>query len=810
MRYTALFFLVFIINGCSVAPERPKTYPSDFLFAQRSFPHGKIDKAAYYKAISERKNSTSRRSFNNPWTEKGPFNICGRVTDIEMPHDDTATIYAGSASGGIFKSEDRGTTWAPIFDTALSLSIGDIAIANTDSKVIYVGTGESNAGGGSLAYDGLGVYKSVDGGDTWAAKGLEFAGSIGRVVIDPNDDSIVFVAAMGALFENDTNGGVYKTEDGGDSWTQILTKSDSTGAIDLAIHPQDGNLLYAAMWERVRRPYNRQYGGETSGLYRSSDGGETWEELTTGLPSDGNDKGRIGIAISESSPNILYAYYADKTGNLEGIYRSDDGGDTWVSKSTIGITNVPFLWWFGKVSISPSNPDEVYVTSLTMHRSTDGANTWNEVFRDAHVDHHSLYIHPQDESLILNGNDGGVYLAGPSGPTSSTYLNGMSNFQFYTCEINPHNPEILLGGAQDNGTNIFDGLNEWRRIYGGDGFRVQVDPEDPLRIYAEFQRGNIATSANGGSSFSTATSGLTGRRNWNCPLVLDPNAPQVLYTGGQRLHRTINKAQSWTPISPVLINENNPTGNLEFGTLTAIDVSRHTSDVIYIGTDDGKVWVTLDYGETYSDISEGLPQRWITSLTHDPYLESGIYVTVSGFRFGEAEAQVYYSEDYGSSWKSIGSGLPDVPCNDIVADDLLDGTIYVATDIGVYVSDDRGESWAVLGIDLPTVPTLDLDLNERLLAVATFGRGMYTYDLPLVSSVSEVHTQIVKVYPNPASDFIEIDSAVRHLDLKVYNISGQKVMDWPKGKSRLSIIGLEKGIYFIKNDKVSAQFIKAN
>ncbi len=810
MRYTALFLLVLTLVGCDIEQEKPKTYPSDFLFAQRSYPHGKIDKAAYLEAISERKNSSTLRSFDKPWNEKGPVNICGRVTDVEMPYGNTSVIYAGSASGGIFKSEDKGSSWRPIFDQALSLSIGDIAIDKTNSNILYVGTGESNAGGGSLAYDGLGVYKSEDAGESWEAKGLEFAGSIGRVVIDPNDNATVFVAAMGALFENDEAGGVYKTEDGGDTWTQLLTKSDSTGAIDLAIHPQDGNIIYAAMWERIRRPHNRQYGGETSGVYRSTDGGVTWEELTNGLPIDGNDKGRIGLAISESSPNILYAYYADKVGNLEGIFRSDDGGETWISKSTAGISDVSFLWWFGKITVNPNDPDDVYVASLLMHRSTDGGDSWQEVFSDAHVDHHSLYVNPQDETLILNGNDAGVNLANAAGPSNSSYLNGISNFQFYTCEINPHNPEILLGGAQDNGTNIYNGLDEWRNIFGGDGFRVLVDPEDSLRIYAEFQYGNIATSANGGASFSAATSGFNENRNWNCPLVLDPNASEVLYTGGQRLYRSTNKAENWTPISPVLVNEDNPMGNLDFGTLTAIDVSRHMSQVIYVGTDDGNVWVTKDYGVTYTNISEGLPQRWITALTHDPFLESGIYVTVSGFRFGESEAQVFYSEDYGSSWESIGSSLPDVPCNDIVADNVLEGYIYVATDIGVYLSEDRGENWTVLGEDLPTVPTLDLDLNNRLLAVATFGRGMYTYDLPTVTSTIDIPTEILEIYPNPASDFIGIKLTNRLQNLKVYNVNGQEVMDWPAEKSRLDISGLVDGIYFIKNDAVSAQFIKAD
>ena len=795
--------------SCSEDNPEPRMFPSDHLYAQRSFPHGIIDKKAYIKAARERSHNTALRSFDKPWTEQGPFNVCGRITDIEMPSDDTSVIYAGAASGGIFKSEDRGANWRPIFDEAMTLSIGDLAIDKENPQIIYAGTGESNAGGGSLAYDGLGVYRSDDGGETWAHRGLENAGSIGRVVIDPNDSDRVFVGAMGALFTNDSTGGVYRTEDGGNTWEQMFFKSDSTGAIDLAIHPQDGNIVYAAMWERIRRPYNRQYGGETSGIYKSIDGGDTWQELTNGLPTAASEKGRIGIAISESDPDILYTLYADQIGNLQGVYRTDDGGDSWEATSTNGIIDISFMWWFGKVTINPNDPDDVYVTSLTMSRTTDGGNSWSGVFDNAHVDQHSLFVHPLDGDLVLNGNDGGVYLANPDDPSNATYLNGMSNFQFYTCEINPHSPDILFGGSQDNGTNVFDGVDTWVRILGGDGFRVQVDPTEPLRLYAESQRGNIAASINGGQSFFSATSGLTGVRNWNCPLVLDPNAPHTLYTGGQRLHRSTNNAILWEPISPVLVNEDNPTGNLTFGTLTAIDVSRHTSNVIYVGTDDGHVWVTQNFGLTYTDISEGLPERWITHITHDPFLESGVYVTVSGFRFGESASQVFYSADFGSSWESIGSGLPDIPCNDVIADDVLEDVIYVATDVGVYVSEDRGDSWAPLGQNLPNVPTLDLDLEGRLLAVATYGRGMFTYELPELSAVDNVTNPSIAVYPNPSSDFINIQSEQPVLESKVYNELGQEVMIIPTGQTRVDISSLRPGMYFMVNEETKIEFVKS-
>jgi len=616
IKHITLGLLALIFLSCSSQEKtKEKLYPSDYLFAQRSFPHGKVDIKVYQREVQNKKSQVSKSGFDEPWKSEGPTNICGRITDIEMPLGDASSIYAGTASGGIYHSKDAGQSWTPIFDKASSLSIGDIAISKQNPKILYVGTGESNAGGGSLAYDGLGVYRSEDGGIEWKSIGLENAGSIGKVVIDPEDDNTVFVASMGELFDNSPNRGIYRSKDAGDTWEQVLFRSDSTGGIDLAIHPSDGNIIYAAMWERIRRPYNRQYGGETSGLFRSIDGGDSWEELEGGLPTDSANKGRIGVAISESDPNILYSYYATAQGSISGIFRTDDGGDTWTRKSIENISNVSFIWWFGKIFVHPTDPDDVYVTSINLFRSTNGGDDWGQVFNNAHVDHHAMYIQPGNPDLVVNGNDGGVYSGITPNYTSSNYLTGMSNFQFYTCKIDPNDPNVIYGGAQDNGTNKFSGdADGWRRIGGGDGFRVIVDPNDSDQIYMESQYGSIRVSSDGGISSDWGRTGLDGDFNWNTPIAIDPNNTSVLYTGSQNLYRTTNKAQNWEVISPSLVNSDNPQGNLTFGSLTTIDVSAHDSEVIYIGTDDGNVWVTKDAGSTYDNISDGIPKRWITAV----------------------------------------------------------------------------------------------------------------------------------------------------------------------------------------------------
>ena len=327
--------------------------PNDWFFRQRAYPQGKINKTAYIEAMRQREliklNQAATRDEQPEWMQCGPLNIGGRLVDVEMPANNMQTIYVGAAAGGIFKSDDLGQTWTPTFDEQPNLSIGDIAIAPSDPNQIYVGTGEANAGGGSLAYDGLGVYKSIDAGDTWAGTGLVDVGSIGKVVVDPANPERVYVAAMGDLFGNNSERGVYLTENGGTTWEQTLFVNDSTGAIDLAIHPQNGAIVYVATWERIRRPDFRKYGGSGCGIHKTIDGGSTWTELVgTGLPN--SNKGRIGIAIANSNPDVLYAVYADESGDFKDVYKSIDGGDNWETMPNPPNNNLysSYGWWFGK------------------------------------------------------------------------------------------------------------------------------------------------------------------------------------------------------------------------------------------------------------------------------------------------------------------------------------------------------------------------------------------------------------------------------------------------------------------------------
>lgn len=786
-NYLLLFILTSFAFSCTqeASVEEEQYYPNDYFFRQRAYPSGQIDQAAYQAALSYKKLQIQleSRSNNESWELAGPTNIGGRISDLAISPTNDNVIYVGAASGGIFKTQNGGESWTPIFDEASSLSIGDITLAPSNEQTIYVGTGEPNAGGGSLAYDGRGVYTSKDAGANWENIGLENVGSIGKVSIHPSNENVVFVAAMGHLFGNNKERGVYRTKNGGADWEQVLFVSDSTGAIDLAIHPQNPNLIYAAMWERIRRVNYRQYHGATSGIYRSMDGGDTWEELTNGLPSSPNEKGRIGIDISLSNSDVLYASYVANNGSLQGIYKTTNGGDNWDEQSTNGITSVPFMWWFGNLFIDPSNENTVYYLGFNTHKSVDGGRSWQRAFGGVHVDQHALCFSTQNNDVVMLGNDGGLYKSTDAG-RNNVKINNLPITQFYTCEIDASEPQRLYGGTQDNSTmrTLTGALNDWRIISGGDGFRTLVDPKDNRYVYTESQYGGFIRSTNGGNSFNNGTNGISNqdRRNWNTPVVFDPGNTSTLYLGANRLYKSTNRAVSWTPISPDL-TDGGDSGNLVYGTITAIDVSPVENEVIYVGTDDGNVWVSKNGGETWTDIKTNIPKRWITNILADPNIAGHAYLTVSGFRYNSDLAHVFKTEDYGEAWIDISSNLLDVPVNDIIKHEVNEH-LYIATDIGVFISVDDGIDWEFLGADLPNVPIIDLDLEEEanLLVAATYGRSLYKYDLQNSTNTTNYASIDFKfqIAPNPVQSNSQISFELQQTSpaiIAIYDATGKQI-----------------------------------
>ena len=558
--------------------------------------------------------------------------------------------------------------------------------------------------------------------------------------------------------------------------------------------------------QQIRRPNNRQYGGETSRIYRSQDGGDTWSELSNGLPSDPNSKGRISIDISQSNPNVLYAFYTDKIGNVEGTFKTIDGGNTWTEVNSIS-NGTSYHWWFGGIFIDPTNENIIYNSGFVMEKSVDGGMTWNSTFPNVHVDQHAMAFNPLVPGEVLIGNDGGLYVSNDDG-NSSLKNNSLPITQFYRFYVDAQNSDKIYGGTQDNSTirTQTGGLTDWQVIYGGDGFQPIVDPTNTNVIYALSQRGNLGKSSNNGISFSGALNGIpsSDTNNWDTALTIDPNDSQTLYYGTQKVYKTTNAAGNWTSISPDL--SNGPyAGNLDFGTVTSIDVSPINSNVIVAGTDDGNVWETSDGGANWTNISEALPNRWVTKVLASREDVNSLYVTFSGYRYGEDDGHVYKSTDSGENWLDISEGLPDIPINDIVQDQY--GNLFLGTDIGVLSSLDDGANWEPFGENMPSVVINDLFIHEasEYMYAATYGRSSYKMDIgenvlgindnPLVLGFS--------MYPNPASNLITIslDDPSENSSITIYDQLGRTVLykdiENESDEVSLSLHELNKGVYYV-------------
>lgn len=764
--------------------------PNDWFFAQRAFPHGEINLKKFRQAQLDASAMKLQKSAGNraAWALAGPVNVGGRISDLAVHPASLDTIYAGAASGGVFKSVDGGQNWRPIFDEAFSLSIGDVTLDPTNPDIVYVGTGEVNAGGGSQTYPGNGLYRSRDGGENWAHLGLGKTENIARVVIDPDNPQRIFVAAMGSLFKDNPERGIFRSIDGGNSWERSLFLTDSTGAIDLVMNPDSPDTVYAAMWERVRRPHRRSYGGLSSGIYRSTDGGDNWEQLINGIPT--GSMGRISLAISASNPEILYALFVNTSGSLSGAYKSIDHGNSWerTGDESLFADSVPYWWWFGNVRVDPNNPEIAFVLGLNVWRTTNGGSNWFYSSGNMHVDHHGLEVHPHNSNVVVAGNDGGIYISNNGGGSYRKSTN-LPITQFYTAEIDFQEPHRLYGGTQDNGTNrtLTGNIDDWHEIYGGDGMHVLVDPTDNRFIYVEYQRGNLFRSINGGASFSWALNGVNGndRNNWNSPLAMNPLDPRILYFGTHRVYRSSNRAASWKPISPDLSN-GHAGGNLTFGTITTIAASPADTSVLYAGTDDGNVWVRLASNGEWQNISGGFPERWITRVAPDPIAPMTAYVTISGYRWAEPLPHIFRTTNAGGSWEAIAGNLPEVPLNDVIVDPQDTATLYVASDVGVFVTANLGANWEYLGEGLPNVPVNDIVLHNptRTLVAATFGRSMHKISLdpltgiPGPTAAQPRHFQLAQNYPNPFNGETVIEFSLENaapVSIEIYNSIGQKI-----------------------------------
>ncbi len=714
-----------------IAEERPTSY----FFDQRAFPRAKLDRAAFLACCRTVDQMKSQLLLTDApeWRQVGPFNIQGRITGLAVDPTDENTVYAAAADGGIFRTFDGGNNWQATFDDMPTLSMGAVAIDPSAPNVVYAGTGEVNPGRGSLTYGGEGLFRSDDQGDSWTALGLQDTGSIGRVVVHPTESNIIHVAAMGHIWQSGPDRGVYRTTDGGASWSKVLFIDDVTGCVDIIQRPDDPNILFAAMWRRFRAPENFEYGGSTCGIYRSEDGGLTWSLEANGLPAQSENTGRIGLSICQTQPDVICAVYGQHPdGFLDAIYRTTDGGANW---SPINIAPIADSFgtaqaWYGNVRINPQDPDQIFVLGLFLHSTPDAGQSYFD-FTSLHVDHHAFAFGPGPAPKMYSGNDGGVY----SSLDGFNWTKTSGDFpitQIYRVSTAAWNNDAVWIGTQDNGSNQdLEGDGDFSRVFGGDGFQVVPHLVETTWMWAQFQYGNVFFSQDSGQGFTDARDGLFGRVNWNAPHAQDPNDPNRRYFGTDRVFRNLNPVQ-WEPISDDLTGgvHQGVLGQVN-GTLTTITVSPADSNVIWSGSDDGVVHVTQDGGANWTDVSSPLPERWVTSLFAHPVNPGEAWVTFSGFRWGEDISHVYRTADFGENWSPAGGDLPDIPVNDIFVDPENLSNYYVATDVNVFQSVNAGQNWSVFGKGLPNVVVNDFAYRSetRELVAGTYGRSVFAIDL---------------------------------------------------------------------------------
>jgi len=712
------------------------------------------------------------------WQFLGPANISGRVTDVAVvtPRGKSYTIYVATATGGVWKTDNDGVTWSPIFDQGATTSIGDVTLAPSNPDIVWVGTGEANIFRSSNA--GAGVYRSADGGRTWQHKGLAGTLTIPRIVIHPSDPNTVWVAASGHEWTDNEERGVFKTTDGGVTWRRTLYVSARTGAIDLAMDPASPSVLYASTWQRIRRKWNdprNEAGYGESGIYKSTDGGETWMPMNTGLPPAAA-RGRIGIDVARSRPGTLYAFVDNyevarkaKEGERDAygrqradvikgaeIYRSDDAGATWrkVSESNAYMERLAgtYGWVFGQIRVDPTDEDTVYVMGLDLNVSKDGGKTF-QALGDMHGDHHALWIDPDNPKFLVNGNDGGVVVSYDQGKTWREFLDNLPAVQFFNVSYDMDTPFHVFGSIQDHGSrraavDLSRGRDRvpaqaFQNAPGGEGSRHAVDPRDPNVVYSAGFYHNISRAdlskvdARGRAQSASITPRLSPadgylRGQWLSPIVLSAHNPDVVYFGGQYLLRSWNRGDTWEKISGDL-SHNDPRqfGDIPYQTIFALSESPMRFGLLYAGTDDGRLHVTKDGGKAWTEISKGLqPKRWISKAVASAFDEGTVYVAQNGKRDDDVTPYLWKSTDFGATWKSIVGNIPLGPVN-VIAEDPTDARVlYVGTDIGVYVTLDGGASWSVLGGNLPSTYVHDIVIHprDRMIVAATHGRGMWVMD----------------------------------------------------------------------------------
>ena len=822
--------------------------PSEEFFLQRMGPDGHFALDAYTNGLKQINQQTLTRTingFDDEWTTQGPGNIGARINTVKVHPVDENIIYVGFSDGGVFKTIDGGTTWNPIFDDQAFLSIGDIELDPQNPEIVYVGTGDLNISGYPFIGDGL--HRSMDGGATWTNIGLEETRVISKIIIDPTNSNNIFTATMGLPFQRGSDRGIYRSNDNGNTWDQVLFISDSTGVSEMVMDPNDPQVLYAIGWDRIRNNFESLIKGEGAKVYKTTDGGDTWNILEGGLPNDVTHS-RMGITISESNPNILYVEYVSGSNyELEAIYKTEDAGISW---DTIPIPidfnfngdEVDVLggfgWYFGKIRVSPNDPNDVYLLGVDLWRTTNSGGDWNKAAPDwwtydVHADKHDLIF--LNDGGVLLGTDGGLYKSDANNNVWEDIEN-IPTTQLYRVAYNPHQPDLYYGGAQDNGSTggNENEINNWARIFGGDGFHMAFDPDNSDRFFVEIQRGDIRVTLDGGNSFNYGDNGIANddRRNWDMPYLLSPHFSQTLYAGTYRIYSGFGDIPEWFPISEDLTD--GPDANSRYNNITAIDESPLEEGLLYVGTGDGNVWRGDNFGGTWTSINDGLIDQYVTDVLGSPTDLNVVYVTFSGYRDNDFLPRIFRSEDQGNTWEDISNDLPDLAINELlIVPETGDSIMFVATDGGVYGTVTAGSEWERLGTNMPIVTVYDLVINEAKneLVAGTFARSIMTYSLDSISTIDTImvsnntptrlETVGIKIFPTVATHStqvkIENTEPNRTAELVVISMDGKLMYQASKLSGNeiihdLDISNYPAGQYFVKvkirHKIMSAAFMK--
>jgi photosystem II stability/assembly factor-like uncharacterized protein len=709
------------------------------------------------------------------YREIGPTRQGGRVVSIAVSSQDSYVYFVGAGPGGLWKTINNGNTFESIFDNEGTSGIGHVTLDPSNHDFVWVGTGESNLRNSTQYGDG--IYKSIDGGKSWSNMGLRNTQHIGKVIVHPQNSDIVYVAAQGQYYTDNDERGVYKTIDGGKSWKKILgVKHEKihVGVTDLVMDPRDPNVIYAASYQRIRRPWGFSSAGPKSGIYKTTDGGGKWIKLSKGLPS--GILGKIGLAIYPKDPDILYAIVEDANspemsfderwieiqncrpsskptvGNI--VYRSDDAGITWYQASKGNVGGRPN--YYGQIIVDPNNDKIVYVLSEKVDISKDAGKTWSRAFEYG-GDNHVLWINPTDSRHMILGYDYGFARSYDSGK-NWIHFDNVSLAQLYAINFDMDFPYNVYGGMQDFGTwkgpSIKKGrfpirFEDWEHVLGGDGFYMQVDPTDSRWLYCQAQFGELSRNdqKTGVRKPIQYSANQDLRFNWSTPFLLSSHNPKIIYHGANVLLKSSNMGDQWQEISPDLTkNDLSKNGGIEswsYGTITAIAESPLKKGVLWIGTDDGNVQITTDDGESWQLLNENIPNNpeyWVSRLIASHHQVGTAYLSFTGRHRTDFKPYLYKTTDYGETWIPIANNLPSEPINVIREDHKNPNLLFVGTDRTVYVTIDGGITWHEMKNDLPTIPIHDLAIHPREndLIVGTHGRGFYIADISPLQEINQI------------------------------------------------------------------------